>query len=469
MKLFPQSNFNDGHTILQKLQALSKFLHDHPVYNSFFINSPWQQGASNVQYSNNAILNLADRKVSVGDLVLFNNAYYGVITNVGDGTFIVGTAISFSGPKGETGPAGQNGANGENGVGISSIRYKDATDEGNVYIITMTDGSTYEITAPKGPQGNTGATGATGPQGETGNGIANVTYQSSSASGNVYRINFTDGTYYDFTAPKGPTGLQGEQGEIGLTGLAVTIEITSSSEPTFNSTEVVAFANFNREPKLNEGLTFFVYYNNIHYLVSGYISSVDNSTSTAVISINNAVNIGVVISNAIVRTTQHESDTDVYSCNFLNNLINQITAELNEVYIHNITFNYSLIISGESVPNKFTFVMLMDSDVSYEGTNKIIQFFTDLDDTSKVMIPFYIPSQHVKISEDETNMKFTIFSNIDIDSHGVLSNIQLIINSDKSTGAVSLSKTTLPNFSFINTDFITSINDKVFSFKGSVL
>lgn len=450
MKLFPQSNFNDGHTILQKLQELSKFLHDHPVYNSFFINSPWQQGASNVQFSNNAILNLADRKVSVGDLVLFNNAYYGVITNVGDGTFIVGTAISFSGPKGETGPVGQNG---ENGVGISSIRYKDATDEGNVYIITMTDGSTYEFTAPKGLQGNTGAQGPTGQKGETGNGIANVSFLTSSESGNTYKITMTDGSSYDFTAPRGSKGQQGEQGEIGLTGLALTIEITSSSEPTFNSTEVVSFANFNREPKINEGLTFFVYYNNVHYLVSGYISSVDNSTSTAVISINNAVNIGVVISNAIVRTVQHESDTDVYSCNFMNNVINQFTAELDEVYIHFIT-----LVTSSTV--KFEGLFISKLSDKYEGTNKITQFFNDAYNSYPIRI-FYKPNVLIKISKQNGKTVYDVCTQITIWNDGIRCSGGFSISSDSTITQITTSTTIL------SIDEVDNIFDTVFTFKGS--
>lgn len=63
-----------------------------------------------------------------------------------------------------------------------------------------------------------GDPGPQGPQGEAGNGIANITFLTSSGEGNTYRIEMTDGTNYDFTAPRGGTGVPGEQGEPGPTG-----------------------------------------------------------------------------------------------------------------------------------------------------------------------------------------------------------------------------------------------------------
>ncbi len=63
-----------------------------------------------------------------------------------------------AGPKGEQGiqgPKGDTGEAGANGVGVHHIILagKNA-DGGNVYTITMTNGSTYDFTAPKGDPGN---------------------------------------------------------------------------------------------------------------------------------------------------------------------------------------------------------------------------------------------------------------------------------------------------------------------------
>lgn len=65
--------------------------------------------------------------------------------------------------------SGAQGIQGPQGVGVSNITLDEGTDSGNVYTITMTDGSSYQITAPIGPQGVQGPQGGPGPQGVQGN------------------------------------------------------------------------------------------------------------------------------------------------------------------------------------------------------------------------------------------------------------------------------------------------------------
>ena len=65
--------------------------------------------------------------------------------------------------------SGAQGIQGPQGVGVSNITLDESTDSGNVYTITMTDGSSYQITAPIGPQGVQGLQGGPGPQGVQGN------------------------------------------------------------------------------------------------------------------------------------------------------------------------------------------------------------------------------------------------------------------------------------------------------------
>ena len=65
--------------------------------------------------------------------------------------------------------SGAQGIQGPQGVGISNITLKESTASGNIYTIAMTDGSSYEITAPIGPQGVQGLQGGPGPQGVQGN------------------------------------------------------------------------------------------------------------------------------------------------------------------------------------------------------------------------------------------------------------------------------------------------------------
>lgn len=57
-----------------------------------------------------------------------------------------------------------------------------------------------------GQAGAPGRDGATGAKGADGRGIQNISLISSESSGNKYRITYTDGTTFDFIAPKGPKG-----------------------------------------------------------------------------------------------------------------------------------------------------------------------------------------------------------------------------------------------------------------------
>lgn len=57
------------------------------------------------------------------------------------------------GERGERGIQGIQGIQGEQGIGIQSIAFKEATASGNVYTVALTDGSAYEIVAPRGAAG----------------------------------------------------------------------------------------------------------------------------------------------------------------------------------------------------------------------------------------------------------------------------------------------------------------------------
>lgn len=69
----------------------------------------------------------------------------------------------------EAAKSGGGSGGGKDGTGIASITYKGKDEDGgNVYTVLLTDGTSYDITAPKGDKGDKGDTGATGPQGPAG-------------------------------------------------------------------------------------------------------------------------------------------------------------------------------------------------------------------------------------------------------------------------------------------------------------
>ena len=78
------------------------------------------------------------------------------------------------------------------GVGIRNIRDR-GTDKygGNVYDVELTNGMSYEITAPAGADGV---------------GIERIKLSEETDKGNTYTVYLTDGSYYDITAPAGPAG-----------------------------------------------------------------------------------------------------------------------------------------------------------------------------------------------------------------------------------------------------------------------
>lgn len=88
---------------------------------------------------------------------------------------------------------------GPQGNGIENIEFKRMDDDGNnVYVITMTDNTTYEFTANKGDRGE---------KGETGNGISSIAFKETTDVGdNIYTVTTIDGSTYEFTASKGAKG-----------------------------------------------------------------------------------------------------------------------------------------------------------------------------------------------------------------------------------------------------------------------
>lgn len=135
---------------------------------------------------------------------------------------------------GSDGSPGATGETGATGVGIKNIVFKQTTTAGNVYTINLTDGSSYDFTAPAGPKGADGSGGTGGGgSGEDGVGIQSIQLKSEADTGNTYTIILTDGSTYDFVAPAGSSGKDG-------TSVTVT-SVTESSED--GGSNVVKFSD----------------------------------------------------------------------------------------------------------------------------------------------------------------------------------------------------------------------------------
>lgn len=179
------SHLNTNETLLEAFHRVEEYLKANPQYQVYQSYAPYQDGKQ--EYALDTIVVPEGSTVGKGDVVLFNNVYYAVITAVSNTTFSIATATSFRGLQGEQGPAGKDGATGPQGP-------KGDTGATGATGATGPQGPIGE-TGPQGPKGDTGATGATGPQGPIG------------ATGPQ--------------GPKGDTGATGPQGPKGDAGVGI--------------------------------------------------------------------------------------------------------------------------------------------------------------------------------------------------------------------------------------------------------
>lgn len=133
---------------------------------------------------------------------------------------------------------------GDTGTGIESITYK-GEDEygGNMYTVLLTDGTSYDITAPKGDKGEQGPQGEQGPKGDTGDVGPQGPKGDTGATGPQGLKGDTgpqgpkgDTGATGATGPQGPkgdkgdTGPQGPQGEQGPAGVAdISLSVTGAT------------------------------------------------------------------------------------------------------------------------------------------------------------------------------------------------------------------------------------------------
>ena len=182
------SHLNTNETLLEAFHRVEEYLKANPQYQVYQSYAPYQDGKQ--EYSLDTIVVPEGSTVGEGDVVLFSNVYYAVITAVSDTTFSIETATNFRGLQGEQGPKGDTGATGPQGpIGETGPQgpIGETGPQGPIGA-TGPQGPIGE-TGPQGPKGDTGATGAIGPQGPIGE-----------------------------TGPKGDTGLQGPKGDTGPQG-----------------------------------------------------------------------------------------------------------------------------------------------------------------------------------------------------------------------------------------------------------
>ena len=94
------SHLNTNETLLEAFHRVEEYLKANPMYQVYQSSATYQEGTQ--EYALDTIVVPEGSTVGKGDVVLFSNVYYAVITAVSETTFSVETATNFRGTTGAT-------------------------------------------------------------------------------------------------------------------------------------------------------------------------------------------------------------------------------------------------------------------------------------------------------------------------------------------------------------------------------
>lgn len=108
---YTPSQLTENDVILEKLNDIIEYLSVHPSYQVYAYNGGFITGTLTYEIAN--VLNSAN--INVADVVVFNNGYYGIISEITETEFTLSQGISLIGPQGAKGDKGDKG---DYGTGI---------------------------------------------------------------------------------------------------------------------------------------------------------------------------------------------------------------------------------------------------------------------------------------------------------------------------------------------------------------
>lgn len=102
---YTPSHLTENEVILEKLNQIIDYLTKNPSYQVYAYNGGFVEGTLTYE-----IANITDsRNINVADVVIFNNGYYGVISEITETEFTLASGISLIGPQGAKGDKGDKG------------------------------------------------------------------------------------------------------------------------------------------------------------------------------------------------------------------------------------------------------------------------------------------------------------------------------------------------------------------------
>lgn len=102
---YTPSHLTENEVILEKLNQIIEYLIKNPSYQVYVYNGGFISGTLTYEIAN--IIN--SNNINVADVVVFNNGYYGIISEITETEFTLTAGISLIGPQGPQGPQGPKG------------------------------------------------------------------------------------------------------------------------------------------------------------------------------------------------------------------------------------------------------------------------------------------------------------------------------------------------------------------------
>lgn len=93
---YTPSHLSENEVILEKLNKIIDYLLNNPSYQVFAYNGDYVNGTLSYNISN--IIN--SRNLGIGDVVIFENSYYGVVSGITETVFSVSKGVAVTGPQG---------------------------------------------------------------------------------------------------------------------------------------------------------------------------------------------------------------------------------------------------------------------------------------------------------------------------------------------------------------------------------
>lgn len=102
---YTPSHLTENEVILEKLNQIIEYLIKNPSYQVYVYNGGFISGTLTYEIAN--IIN--SNNINVADVVVFNNGYYGIISEITETEFTLTAGISLIGPQGVKGDKGDKG------------------------------------------------------------------------------------------------------------------------------------------------------------------------------------------------------------------------------------------------------------------------------------------------------------------------------------------------------------------------